>query len=288
MAGLALTCLGGASQALEVNAGDYEQFPVGATIGILYYQYGKTSDSYADGHKVSGDAKLDSNVSIFRALHVFEIAPRLTVDPQFLLPVGKLSTSGALDPLGSPGGIGDLILATAFKYKLNNATEDVIAFTPYLIAPTGQYDSDRGLNLGANRWQTVLQGAYVKHFDPKWSMDFVADVSFFSDNTSANVGGVKGRLEQDPQFELLSYVRYKVDPTLELAAGLGHRFGGKQTFEDVSVANSKTETTYGRLSVSYFFQPTWQIHAMAGRDLSVKNGLKQDAFLQLRIAKIFP
>ncbi len=148
------------------QSGDYEQFPSGATIGLLYYQFGQGNESYARGIKTTSDAKLDTNVGLIRLLHVYEIAPNVTIDPQFLLPVGAISTGGVLAPLGNPGGVGDVILTAPIKFKLDTEFKDIFAITPYLIAPTGTYDETRPLNLGANRWQGVIQTAYVKHFNP--------------------------------------------------------------------------------------------------------------------------
>ena len=283
MAGI---CMNFSVAAAEINPGDYEQFPSGATIGLLYYQYGHGNEAYSRGNKTTSDAKLDTNVGLIRLLHVYEIAPNVTIDPQFILPVGAISTDGVLAPLGSPGGVGDLLLAAPVKFKLDTAFKDVFAITPYLIAPTGTYDGNRPLNFGANRWQGILQTAYVKHFDPVWSFDVIADVSFYSDNTRYNLNGI-GKLSQAPQYELQGYLRYKVTPALEVAGGFGGRLGGNQSFDRVSLRNTQG-TSYGRLAVAYFPEPTFQVQAMIGRDLSVENGTKQATFVQLRLAKIFP
>lgn len=274
------------AEAIEINPGDYEQFPSGATIGLLYYQFGQGNESYVRGNRTASDTKLDTNVGLIRLLHVYEIAPNVTIDPQFIIPVGAISTGGVLAPLGSPGGVGDVILTAPIKFKLDTEFKDVFAITPFLIAPTGTYDENRPLNFGANRWQGILQTAYVKHFNPVWSFDFIADVSFYSDNNRFNLGGV-GKLSQAPQYELQGYLRYKINPALEVAGGFGGRIGGNQTFQQASLRNSQG-TSYGRLAVAYFPEPTFQVQAMIGRDLTVENGIKQATFIQLRLAKIFP
>lgn len=274
------------AEAIEINPGDYEQFPSGATIGLLYYQFGQGNESYVRGNRTASDTKLDTNVGLIRLLHVYEIAPNVTIDPQFIIPVGAISTGGVLAPLGSPGGVGDVILTAPIKFKLDTKFKDVFAITPFLIAPTGTYDENRPLNFGANRWQGILQTAYVKHFNPVWSFDFIADVSFYSDNNRFNLGGV-GKLSQAPQYELQGYLRYKINPALEVAGGFGGRIGGNQTFQQASLRNSQG-TSYGRLAVAYFPEPTFQVQAMIGRDLTVENGIKQATFIQLRLAKIFP
>ncbi len=274
------------AEAIEINPGDYEQFPSGATIGLLYYQFGQGNESYVRGNRTASDTKLDTNVGLIRLLHVYEIAPNVTIDPQFIIPVGAISTGGVLASLGSPGGVGDVILTAPIKFKLDTEFKDVFAITPFLIAPTGTYDENRPLNFGANRWQGILQTAYVKHFNPVWSFDFIADVSFYSDNNRFNLGGV-GKLSQAPQYELQGYLRYKINPALEVAGGFGGRIGGNQTFQQASLRNSQG-TSYGRLAVAYFPEPTFQVQAMIGRDLTVENGIKQATFIQLRLAKIFP
>ena len=54
---------------------------------------------------------LDSTVFILRGVHYMDIAG-LTVDPQFLLPLGQLEGKGDTHALGKSGGAaGDLILA---------------------------------------------------------------------------------------------------------------------------------------------------------------------------------
>ena len=95
--------------AVEVDSGDYEQYPAGATIGVLYYNYSATNAYYANGHRTS-DFDLQSNVGIARLLHVFQLTDRLTIDPQVLLPFGHISSFGNAGTLGSTNGVGDVIL----------------------------------------------------------------------------------------------------------------------------------------------------------------------------------
>ena len=68
MLAVAAPCL--SAQAVEVAPGDYEVLPVGATIGVVYYQHSTTDSLYAQGHKASSDFNLTSNVGILRLLHV--------------------------------------------------------------------------------------------------------------------------------------------------------------------------------------------------------------------------
>ncbi|MBL1268414.1 MAG: transporter [Halomonas sp.] len=275
------TCLG--AQAAEVSPGDFEQYPAGSTIGLLYYQHATTNSLYADGSKASSDFNLTSDIGILRLLHVYELTGRLTVDPQFLLPFGQLSTSGAASPLGDASGLGDLTLAAAFKYRLNDA-RDIIAFAPYISLPTGTYDNNDALNLGENRWKVELQSAYIKHFGEKWAADLVVDALWYGDNDDAD--DTSQRLEQDLSYSAQLMGRYNISPSTNISIGIGHRWGGETKLDGVR-QDDKLDTTYFRLTGTTFVTPQDQLQAQLGRDLSVDQGVSEDFRLNLRYARIF-
>ncbi|RUQ44788.1 transporter, partial [Corynebacterium pseudodiphtheriticum] len=169
------------AHAVEVAPGDYEQLPADATLGLLYYQHSTTKSAYAQGHKISSDFNLTSDVGILRLLHVYQLSERLTVSPQLLLPFGHVSSGGDASALGNTSGVGDLILTAPLKYTLNDA-KDVLGATAYRYVPSGNYDKNDALNLGENRWKVDLQAAYIKHFSEKWAVDLVGDAIWYGDN----------------------------------------------------------------------------------------------------------
>ena len=64
--------------------------------------------------------------------------------------------------------------------------------------PTGQYNSDRAINVGANRWALRPQLGYIMPLHPRWLLEFAAGAWFFSDND--DFLGLKK--EQDPILAL--------------------------------------------------------------------------------------
>ena len=134
------------AHAVEVAPGDYEQYPVGATIGALYYQHSTTDSAYAKGHKASSDFRLNSDVGILRLLHVYALSDTVTIDPQFLLPFGHISSAGDASALGNARGVGDLTLTAPVKWRFNEA-RDTLSIAPYLYVPTGTYYKDDPLNI---------------------------------------------------------------------------------------------------------------------------------------------
>lgn len=271
------------AQAVEVAPGDYEQYPVGATIGVVYYQHASTDALYVDGHKASSDFNLTSDIGILRLLHVYELSDRLTVDPQFLLPFGRVSGSADASTLGDASGVGDLILATAFKYRLNDA-RDVIAFTPFLYVPTGSYDKDDPINLGENRWKLDLQAAYVKHFGEKWALDLIGDAIWYGDND--DYGPASVRREQDVSYSAQVIGRYMPTATTTYAIGFGHNRGGENEIAGVRPGD-ETDTTNFRLTATTFVTAKDQLQVQLGKDLSVENGPREDFRVNLRYAHIF-
>ncbi|NER59047.1 transporter [Pseudomonas sp. MAFF212428] len=271
------------AHAVEVAPGDYEILPVGATVGLLYYQHSTTDSAYAQGHKASSDFNLTSNVGILRLLHVYQLTERLTISPQFLLPFGGVSSGGDASALGDTSGVGDLTVTAPLKYRLNEAN-DTVGATVYITAPTGNYDRKNALNLGENRWKVDLQSAYIKHFGEKWAVDLVGDAIWYSDNDDFTTNSV--RREQDVSYAAQLMGRYIIDPGTSLAVGFGHTWGG-ETQVAGTAQDDRGETTNLRVTATKFFTAQDQLQMQLGRDLAVENGPKENFRLNLRYARVF-
>lgn len=269
--------------ATEVDPGDYEMFPVGATIGLLYYNYTTTNAYYASGNKALSNFDVQSHVGIARLLHVVRLTDDLTIDPQFLLPFGHISTFGNASALGSTNGVGDLILTAPLKLRLNRAN-DVLGGTVFITAPTGSYDRNRALNLGGNRWSLDAQAAYIKHITPQWAVDFVGDVIWYGDNTAYGASGAT--LHQRTSYSAQAMVRYMPDPGTSIGLGITQLWGGETSVDGIS-NNDAQRTTRLRLTAAKFVTKTDQVQIQAGTDLSVRNGTRNSLLLGARYAHIF-
>jgi hypothetical protein len=94
-----------------------------------------------------------------------------------------------------------------------------------LTSPTGSYDSDREVNIGANRWslKSTLNYSITRNGGLSW-WDFYPSVRLFSDNR--DVAGA-ATLSQNPLWGLEAhYSRTVLDPAW-LSAGLIGSLGGK-------------------------------------------------------------
>lgn len=270
--------------ALEIAPGDYEPIPAGMTAFLTYFQHAERKEFYRDGNKVSDDSKLRSDVALLRLIHSVGLGDNLVVQPQFILPYGHLHAAGDIEALGQTTGVGDLILGAPLIWTLPTQNKDIISIAPFIYLPTGDYDNDRSLNLGDNRWKLVLQGVYTHHFSDKWALDGAADVTWATDNN--DYGHDNLRSEQRARYEYQTHVRYNVNEAMTVAVGGGH-ISGAETSIDGAGQHDEVRSTYARLTFTYFIEPTVQLQAQLGKDIDVEQGLKEDSRLNLRFTKVF-
>ncbi|CZT26474.1 transporter [Pseudomonas cerasi] len=279
-----LPCWSTTTHALEITAGDYEPLPAGMNALLVYAQHAESSDFYSNGHKVSDDFRLKTDVSLLRYIHSFALGNNAVIEPQFILPYGHLKAGGEASALGQTTGTGDLILGAPVKWTLATDNKDVFSVAPYLYLPTGSYENDDALNLGENRWRLLLQAAYIHHFNARWALDTAADVSWFSHNHDYGPGS--NTLEQKARYEYQAYLSYNLSPQTRFAVGGGYIDGGENRVGGVS-QDDRLSTAYLRLSATHMLTPTIQVQAVLGKDLEVEEGFREKARLNLRLAILF-
>ncbi len=125
LASSTMLCWSTVTHALEITAGDYEPLPVGMNALLVYAQHAESSDFYSNGHKVSDDFRLKTDVSLVRYIHSFALSNNAVIEPQFILPYGHLKAGGEANALGQTTGAGDLILGAPVKWTLATANKDV-------------------------------------------------------------------------------------------------------------------------------------------------------------------
>jgi len=114
-----------------------------------------------------------------------------------------------------------------------------------IVAPTGQYDSSKLINLGSNRWALKPEIGVYQPFGP-WSFELAAGVWLFGDNNDF-YGGV--RREQDPIASLQTHVGYSFRPHLWATADWSYYRGGATRLNGVRKHDLQDSTRAG-LAVS--------------------------------------
>lgn len=273
------------AQAIDLDAGDYTALAPDTNVGLLYYQHARREQLYAQGNRLPLNGSLSSDIGIARGVHFMDIGGYI-VNPQFLLPFGRLRGKGDLENLGSNSGVGDLILAAAiFTSKPEDKTH--FALMPYVWLPTGQYSRNDPLSLGENRWKFALQAGYSTPLSAQVTMDLMGDVTVFGKNDDADDGaGGRTTLKQKPLFDLQAHLRYHVDAATDLRFQVAHSVGGETKLADEWQDNRQSATRI-KLGVGHFMTPQTQLLASYNRDLKVREGFKINNGIQLRLLHVF-
>lgn len=105
--------------------------------------------------------------------------------------------------------------------KSNTVVGAAIAVT----MPTGKYNKDRLINLGANRW-VIRPQLGVTHSRGKWTGELTGSVFMYADNNSF---WKDTELETDPLFALQGHIIYTFRPGLWTSISTAYGWGGEAT-----------------------------------------------------------
>jgi hypothetical protein len=148
------------------------------------------------------------------------------------------------------------------------ATTIGVSFT--ITAPTGQYDPDKLLNLGSDRWSFKPEIGVSHPFGPeqKWELNAYANAYFYTDNTSYR-GAEVLRQEALPGIE--GHVSYSFTNNLWASLDTRYSFRG-DTFVNGANQNDPQEnfTLGSELNVS--LNPQNALVFEVGRALVHRNG----------------
>jgi hypothetical protein len=269
--------------AIDIDAGDYTALPAGTNVAVVYAQQASRDRIYAQGDRVPGEYGLDSTIGIARLIHFMKIGD-YTVDPQVLLPFGHLEAKKDVSALGKGNGVGDVILAATVWTINEPAQRRYLGITPFLYAPTGNYDRNKALNLGENRWKYALQVGYIQGLSEKLTLDLAADATAYGRNDKANALGQA--MDQKMSYQIQAFVRHDLRPGWDLRAGLSTAYSGSTTLGGVKQANGG-HTSKFQLGSSYFLSPTTQLMANWGQDTRVDQGFKENSRFNLRLLQLF-
>ena len=148
-------------------------------------------------------------------------------------------------------GVGDIKLRLAVnliggeamtpKEFMKRTPKTTLGASLSISAPTGQYDPDKLINIGTNRWAFKPEiGLTIPH--GRWMFDVFAGVWLFTANPDF-FGGV--HREQDPMPTLQGHVSYTFRPQLWLALDSTYYFGGETSANGVPADDRKENSRVG-------------------------------------------
>jgi hypothetical protein len=134
---------------------------------------------------------------------------------------GDLRIRLSVNLIGSPA----LKMSEFRSYK----QKTILGVNMQVIAPTGQYYSDKLLNLGSNRW-TFRPQIGASHMMNRWIFEFYIGGWFFTKNSNFWGGN---KLTQRPIGVTKVHVIHSFPKGVWLAADIGYGIGGRTLVNDI-------------------------------------------------------
>jgi hypothetical protein len=132
-----------------------------------------------------------------------------------------------------------------------------------VVTPTSDYNSDKLLNLGSNRWSIRPELGVSRAFG-KWSVELIASAWLFGDNDNFFGGNT---LEQDPLYVAKTHIIYSLRPGFWFGLSLGLGRGGQTSVAGESRATEQENFRYG-VHMAY---PISEHHGINGSFATAKN-----------------
>jgi hypothetical protein len=248
---IAILMLGQAT-AQDLDPRRYTNIPVGQNFLALAFVYSEGDVNFSSSIPLS-DAKIRIDGPALAYLRTFAIAGK-SASVDVLLPYACVAGSAVLDGERASRdvcGLGDTALRVSYNFFGAPAAElrdfvrqkktTVVGASVQVGMPTGQYDSDKLLNIGANRWYIKPEIGVTVPWN-KWSFEFSAGVRLFTDN-SEFVGDAN--VAQDPLYNIQSHLIYDLSPRQWVSMDGNYFFGGDTSVDGVPSESRQNNSRLG-------------------------------------------
>jgi len=156
---------------------------------------------------------------------------------------GDVAATLTINLLGAPS------MSPAEFQQLRTDPRPILGASIKIIAPTGEYEADKLINIGTNRWAVRFRLGYVRPLTPKWLLEMSAGAWFFQDNDEF-LGETR---RQDPIGALNFHLVRRFKPGFWASLDLNYYVGGHTTVGEERKADLQRNSRLG-LSVAYPFK----------------------------------
>jgi len=227
-----------AASAQELTPRAYWPAPNGVKVAVVGYSVVRGDVLFDPSIPLYGvDSKIRTGILAYR--QTFRLAGR-TATFQVEQPYSWGTTQGLVEDAPARrdfSGLGDLgvtlsvnllgapTMTPADFQALRADPRPIVGASLKVTAPTGRYDSDRLINVSANRWATKLELGAIFPVRPKWLFEFAAGVWFFTDNDDY----LPGTREQQPIYAFQAHLIHRFKPGFWASLDASYFTGGRQT-----------------------------------------------------------
>jgi hypothetical protein len=174
-------------------------------------------------------------------------------DPRFRLSV-NFRGAPALSPQEFAGYQQDLIVGASVQ----------------VVAPAGQYDDDRVVNIGTNRWSIKPEIGLSKAWK-HLNVEMAAGATFYT----ANADFVNGKKEQDPIYSLQGHIVHVFQTGRWLAADATYYRGGRSTVNGIVGPDLQANSRFG-ITLGFPLNRLQALKVSASTGVSTRTGTDFD------------
>lgn len=116
-----------------------------------------------------------------------------------------------------------------------------------IVVPTGQFYSDKLINLGTNRWAFFPEVALSQPIHKKWLLDFYSGIWLFTDNQQFYPGN--STRSQEPMGAFQAHLSYNITPVFWIALNSTYYVGGNSSVNDVDKDDRASNSRIGLTAV---------------------------------------
>lgn len=246
------------------NARDWQNTPIDTNFVFGYWNLVNSNTPVDSSFPLDG-LSVDANVYILRLARSFDLGGRNAAF-QLLIPYAdvdvKLDNTVLLNGKKQDNGMGDITAVFASNIvggpavtQADFATwqpETFLSYALYVTAPTGDYDKDQIINIGANRWVVKPEIAFGTPFGPTW-LEVNVYASFYGDNDDYIVNN---KLEQRPLGTIETHYSYTINRALWVSLDATYAKGGETKINGTAQDNEQENKTLGA-SLGFMLSPNF-------------------------------
>jgi len=234
---LVLHSLSSAAQDLSPRA--YWPSPVGTNVLTVGYSH-LSGDVIPDRSlPLTGvDSSIDSMVLGYRhTMSLWDRTANITVEAPYVDGTTVGAREDGLNLQRDYSGLGDVAATLSvnilgapsmtrqeFRQQLGSF-DHILGASLKIVAPTGDYDNKRIINVGANRWAAKAELGYIAVLNPRWVLEASLGVWFFEDNDDF----LDFRKEQKPIVTLQGHLIHRFRRGMWASLDVNYYEGGRST-----------------------------------------------------------
>lgn len=244
------------------NARDWQNTPTDLNMVFGYYNRIDTNTPIDTTLPING-LSLNADLYLFRFARSFGIDGRNSAI-QFIQPYADVSASfdNAQYFSGTKrnGGMGDTQIVFAHNIFGGPAltAQEFASWKPetfltgalWMTMPTGDYDKDRVINIGSNRWVFKPELGFGTPIGPTW-LEINTYVSLFGDNKDYHGDS---KLEQKPLYAIEGHYSYTINRALWVSLDATYNRGGESRI-DGDWQDNKQENGLLGASLGFMLSP---------------------------------